>query len=347
MLEHIKNGTKKVLLGSGYYNLKYNLSTRNIKKMIILMYHDLEKDDFKCQGKLSLRNNISEKDFAAHMDVLKVSCRVISIEDAIAEIKRFGCLKENSASITFDDGYGSVYDIAFPVLKHHGFPATVFLANDWINGKMELWWEKLTWAFAAMPATEIGITEIEGILKADLHWDIGINLGDRAYKRKLLEKIEMHLRNKDDTTCHKMVDSIVDSLSLDNDVVFNMPEPLSWEKIKMMSDQGINFGAHTCRHINLKYADKESAEVDIKNSKEEIELKLSKPIRGFAYPYGNEIDAYHRIIPVLRNLGFDYACTGEWGNNDAGTTPFLLRRLGLPLTTSRALLKRSLYLGFC
>ncbi|HWO43875.1 MAG TPA: polysaccharide deacetylase family protein [Candidatus Eisenbacteria bacterium] len=41
---------------------------------------------------------------------------------------------ERSFAVTFDDGYQSVYDQAFPVLQRYGFSATVFLATGENNG---------------------------------------------------------------------------------------------------------------------------------------------------------------------------------------------------------------------
>ncbi|MEJ2636641.1 MAG: polysaccharide deacetylase family protein [Calditrichia bacterium] len=40
--------------------------------------------------------------------------------------------------ITFDDGYESVYDNAFPILRKSGFTAVVFIITEYI-GKMNLW----------------------------------------------------------------------------------------------------------------------------------------------------------------------------------------------------------------
>jgi peptidoglycan/xylan/chitin deacetylase (PgdA/CDA1 family) len=41
-------------------------------------------------------------------------------------------------ALTFDDGYQSTHDIAWPLLRRHGATATVFLVTDFI-GKTNLW----------------------------------------------------------------------------------------------------------------------------------------------------------------------------------------------------------------
>jgi peptidoglycan/xylan/chitin deacetylase (PgdA/CDA1 family) len=41
--------------------------------------------------------------------------------------------RERIVIITFDDGYADSYTLAFPVLKHYRFVATIFLVSDYVN----------------------------------------------------------------------------------------------------------------------------------------------------------------------------------------------------------------------
>ena len=36
-------------------------------------------------------------------------------------------------TLTFDDGYESVHDVALPMLRHHAFPAHLFLTTGWLD----------------------------------------------------------------------------------------------------------------------------------------------------------------------------------------------------------------------
>jgi peptidoglycan/xylan/chitin deacetylase (PgdA/CDA1 family) len=54
--------------------------------------------------------------------------RTLSLEQAANLLRRGAPFPDLSVVITFDDGYRTVYDEAFPILKQHDMLATVFLA---------------------------------------------------------------------------------------------------------------------------------------------------------------------------------------------------------------------------
>ncbi len=53
-------------------------------------------------------------------------------------------LPPRSVLITFDDGYSSVYEIAYPILRQFGFTATIFMIAGYV-GKKNSWEILLTW----------------------------------------------------------------------------------------------------------------------------------------------------------------------------------------------------------
>jgi peptidoglycan/xylan/chitin deacetylase (PgdA/CDA1 family) len=58
--------------------------------------------------------------------------RTLSLLELVDCLRRNVLFPERSVALTFDDGYQSVYDHAFPILQHYGFSATVFLT---VGGK--------------------------------------------------------------------------------------------------------------------------------------------------------------------------------------------------------------------
>lgn len=54
--------------------------------------------------------------------------RTLSLNDAVRQLESRTPLPEKTFVLTFDDGYASVYRIAFPLLRELGMTATVFIA---------------------------------------------------------------------------------------------------------------------------------------------------------------------------------------------------------------------------
>ena len=93
----------------------------------ILSYHRFGEG----RGRLS----VSGEQFEAQMRYLRDhGYRVISLEEAAAFFRGERSVPRKSVVLTIDDGYRSVYHIAYPILARYGYPATVFIYSDYISG---------------------------------------------------------------------------------------------------------------------------------------------------------------------------------------------------------------------
>jgi peptidoglycan/xylan/chitin deacetylase (PgdA/CDA1 family) len=87
---------------------------------------------------------VSAASFAAQLEWLsRNGYRVIRLADLVAYLKGEQALPRRSVVITIDDGYESVHRVAFPLLRKHGFPATVFVYTDFIGAGDALNWAQL------------------------------------------------------------------------------------------------------------------------------------------------------------------------------------------------------------
>ena len=87
-------------------------------KLPILMYHDLTEGP---------SNTVSAAQFAQQMDALQAAGYTPVRIQAVEQFVRNGTdLPGKPVLITFDDGYLSNYEIAWPILRGHGFPAVFF-----------------------------------------------------------------------------------------------------------------------------------------------------------------------------------------------------------------------------
>jgi peptidoglycan/xylan/chitin deacetylase (PgdA/CDA1 family) len=114
------------------------LSADGFQTIPILTYHRFAED---CSSPLCM----PKKTFERQMQYLKENgYHVITAEDLAAFLEYRRGLPQKSVLITMDDGYRSVYDIAYPILNKYGFKATLFIYTDFVGvSKMAITWNQL------------------------------------------------------------------------------------------------------------------------------------------------------------------------------------------------------------
>lgn len=94
---------------------------------VILLYHHVAEDT-------PPSTSISPSDFDAHLRYLKDNgFTVIALDSMIDSLRANRPLAEKSVVITFDDGYSSIYETAFPMLQSYGYPFSLFLSTEPID----------------------------------------------------------------------------------------------------------------------------------------------------------------------------------------------------------------------
>ncbi|MBP2689253.1 MAG: Polysaccharide deacetylase [Deltaproteobacteria bacterium] len=88
---------------------------------------------------------VRESDFEAQMRFLKEKgYHVIPMDRFFGFLNYRHPVPRKSVVITIDDGWRSAYDIAFPILRKYGYPATLFLYTDFaITSSTTLGWNLL------------------------------------------------------------------------------------------------------------------------------------------------------------------------------------------------------------
>jgi len=117
---------------------KGGLSAVGFQSIPILTYHRFAEN---CNSPLCMPKNI----FELQMRYLKENgYHVITAKELLAFLGYRQGLPQKSVLITMDDGYRSVYNIAYPILKEYGFTATLFIYTSFVDvSKMAITWNQL------------------------------------------------------------------------------------------------------------------------------------------------------------------------------------------------------------
>lgn len=98
-------------------------------RVSVLGYHD-----FSVSAKETAMRIHTSK-FRKQMETLRqLGIAVISMDDFIAWKKGEKSIPSQAVLLTFDDGWRSVYTDAFPILKELGYPFTLFLYKNYVDG---------------------------------------------------------------------------------------------------------------------------------------------------------------------------------------------------------------------
>lgn len=100
---------------------------RYTAKVPVLMYHHLDDEG-------NDTTTITPETFEAHLKALRENgYTAITIEELISYVDGNGILPPKPVLITFDDGYLSNYELAFPILKKYDMKATIFVIGSSIG----------------------------------------------------------------------------------------------------------------------------------------------------------------------------------------------------------------------
>jgi len=257
---------------------------------------------------------------------------VISLAEYISALREH---KKTYKTVVFtvDDGFRDFYLNAFPVFRDFGYPATVFLTSDFIEGKLFLWWNKVEFIVANTLCKEIDLSFM------------GFNtflLDGEDKKSKATKLIVEHLKKLPNDTKLSIIQQLVDSLKVEiPDQPNGKYAPLTWDEIIEMSKYQIDFYPHTKTHpimTRISYEQKlnELSESKIllekKLSQNLLEKKLSQNLDFFCYPNGGVDDFDGETITALKDTGYTAAVTGMAGfdNTKDETDLFRIHRFGIP-----------------
>jgi peptidoglycan/xylan/chitin deacetylase (PgdA/CDA1 family) len=252
----------------------------NCRHAKVLLYHACE--DIESDFTRGLRCNITPVGFAKHLDYLKRYYQVVPVAALHA-----GAPPDRAVAITFDDGYRSVYENAFPPLRTRGLPAAVYLITDVVGNGTLVWVNELNWFLRRHGAITRALAARTYDLPEDASPEEIIDKAQAAYDwpqiRTLLEDLRQRIGVVHEELCCEA------GLYLD------------WVQIDEMRQHGIIFGNHTMSHPNLAALGEPEQREELTGAQEVLLVRLGNA-ESLAYPFG-----YHNEITLklAKEIGFN------------------------------------------
>jgi peptidoglycan/xylan/chitin deacetylase (PgdA/CDA1 family) len=287
---------------------------------IILGYHRVLNEHAPELEYLQPGMYVTSKTFERHMEYLSRSYKLYDL----AEVSSFSDV-QGACFVTFDDGWSDTYENAFPVLRRHGVPATIFVSTDLVGSREMLWSDRMSVYSRYASADQVkGIVRIllgdsgnsdQGALTA------AANRPDRSAFR---EAAIGHMKRLSDESFNRVMGLLDQYMGGTESYLPGKKVWLTWEEISDRASKGISFGSHAHHHKILTNMDDNEIIKEISCSRETFSAKLGMEVDLFSYPNGNYNE---RIISVLKSSAFRFGFTTEPGFVSGTDHPLALGRV--------------------
>ena len=295
----------------------------------ILMYHRIADDSFDPWGLAVSRSN-----FVEHVGWLVANRSILSLVD-FAQLHRQARLPKDAVAITFDDGYASVIEEAAPVLADAGASATIFIPADLVERGGVFWWDELKCIVLETPLNSL---EFEGSvvlgeqMPADDRW-----LPDHSPqtpRQIAFYALWERLKPRAPAAIDKAMADLREQAGVSTSE--NCPRLLTADELRRRPAL-LDVGSHALTHPSLPRLSFDEKAREIRESVARCEALSGAPPRTFAFPFGdNDRDS----LVLVRNAGFECACTTEATFVTARTDPFRMPRLAVPNCDAAGLASR-------
>ena len=304
-MSKITQAFSRLLVYSGVAALSHRQRRRSREpRVTILSYHRIGQPETSQPLYDPMLFSATQAGFTWQMSYVQQNFTVLSF-DELAERHRLGQpLPSNAAVITFDDGYEDNYKLAYPILRQHNLPATIFLTTGLMGTRHIMWWDEVA---ALLQTTQTGSVLVQGLGELRLETP-----RDRLRAR---EKLRHYFKSLSEDERRGQQDALRQALSHSESPTLRAPMYLDWDQVREMNQNGISFGAHTQSHPILTKIPIRQAEYEIVASKKAIQTETGGPVRFFAYPNGKRGDFNTRTRELLDRNGFEAAVTLIQGSN--------------------------------
>jgi peptidoglycan/xylan/chitin deacetylase (PgdA/CDA1 family) len=197
------------------------------------MYHSVNRSPHKSA------ETVTPETFEQQLQWLLARYAVVRLSDLAAgtDSRRDG---RRRVAITFDDGLQDFCDVAYPILRKHAVPCTMFVPTAFLG------------RYDVMSGADLLFLQSEGL---------------------------------------------------------------------------VEFGSHTVDHVSMRQLPIEEMTRQARESKRALERLLDRPVRLFAYPFGQLQNFSAASGKVLEAAGYELAVTASWGTVRPGDDPLALRRV--------------------
>ncbi|PSF11234.1 polysaccharide deacetylase family protein [Marinobacter shengliensis] len=290
----------------GGYKLSRLITSKNPR---ILMYHRFSRD--------AERGHLDAAMFEWQVQYIAKNYKPVTVSELAEDLYLKQCTPRNRIAITIDDGYEDFYEIAWPILKKYGVPATFYVTTGFVSGDLWLWPDQLRYLLEHSPCStgqfSFSITQINTPIPDEQF--------EAEYWR--INHLMLQADNAEKIRClNEMAAAWIIDLPK---IPPKRYRAVSWNQLEEMQAEGLEVGGHTITHPSLARVSMEEARNEIFGCAEKLRQKLGDSIRSFCYPNGTADDFVGSQVKFIKEAGFSCA-TVAFADTQGHAQRYAMRR---------------------
>jgi len=225
-------------------------------------------------------------------EIVPLAALADALESETAPLRR-------RVALTFDDGLRSNVEVAYPVLRRLGVPATFFVCPALVDHGRWLWNHEARQRLQRLP---LKAEEIEA-------------------KVESMKRLDMADRMREEERIRAATPGFAPTAAERSD--FDLA---SWEELRRLDPRVVTIGSHTLTHPILTSLDAVALEREVAQSRRLLETRLGRPVELFAYPNGDQSAAVRECV----RRHYRAAVSVEEGWVGPLCDPYLMPRVSVP-----------------
>ncbi len=239
--------------------------------LVILRYHSVG-EPADVDRYLDPRLSIPPDRFREQVRLLAARYVPVTMEDVpaiLAGERRGGPF----VALTFDDGYRDNHDVALPILREEGVPATFYVTTSPLLGRSPFWISELWRLVRVLPP---GPVELPGDVPGQIP-------ADAAEREQWRRRVTRRLSEIPDDLRQRVLDRLAERAGVPrgDGLAGTFLEPAH---LRAMRAAGMAIGAHSRTHPHLDRLPVEHHPDEVGGSRQDLEQILGEPVPHFAWP---------------------------------------------------------------
>ncbi|MCZ8133019.1 MAG: polysaccharide deacetylase family protein [Steroidobacteraceae bacterium] len=262
---------------------------------------------------------LHRSEFERQLDVLHRQFRVVSLGEYGGWLAEGRPVPPRVAIITVDDGYRDFYEVAYPLLRERGLPATLFVATDAVDHGAWLWPDRVEYVLDRTVSRHV-VLEAQG-------YRMELPVGDAAAKQPAWAAFVAHALAVPNESRLEMLRQLEEAAGVAVPAeAAGGYRVCNWAELRELASHGIEIGGHTRSHPVVSRLDPGQLDDEIAGCRARLAEKLGVAPNTFCYPNGMPGDVNAEARLAVQRAGYVCAVVAH-SRYSRSVDRFLLERI--------------------